>query len=289
MLLAKMYLNAEVYLGSAKYSDCLEYCNKIIGAGYSLEDNYQNLFLADNHTAVNEVIFAIAFDGMNTRTWGGTNFIIHAAIGGDMVPADYGFSGGWGGTRTTSTFVGHFDDETGETDSRAMFFTEGQNLEINDIGSFNDGYAIEKWKNINSDGTPGSSSDYPDTDFPMFRLADVYLMYAEAVKRGGSGGDEGTALQYINMIRTRAYGDNSGNVNTYDLDFVLQERARELYWECHRRTDLVRFGVFTTAGYLWDWKGKVKDGKATEDKFNIFPIPAADIGANPNLEQNPGY
>lgn len=289
MLLAKLYLNAEVYVGQARYTECIDYCNKVIGAGYSLESDYQGLFLADNHTATNEVIFAIAFDGLKTQTWGGTNFIIHAAIGGDMVPADYGFSGGWGGTRVTSAFVNHFDDISGETDSRAMFFTEGQNLEINDVGLFNDGYAIEKWKNVNSDGSPGSSQDYPDTDFPMFRLADVYLMYAEAVLRGGSGGDAGTALSYVNQIRTRAYNGNAGNVNSIDLGFLLEERARELYWECHRRTDLIRFGVFTSAGYLWDWKGKVKEGKATDDKYNIFPIPSADIGANPNLEQNPNY
>jgi len=154
---------------------------------------------------------------------------------------------------------------------------------------FTDGYAIEKFKNINSDGTPGSSLDYPDTDFPMFRLADVYLMYAEAVLRGGSGGDNGTALGYVNALRERAYSDNSGNVNSIDLNLILDERARELYWECHRRTDLIRFGVFTSAGYIWDWKGKIKEGRATNDKYNLFPIPAADMGANPNLTQNPGY
>lgn len=288
-LLAKLYLNAEVYISQQKYSECLTYCNKIINAGYALAPDYDKLFLADNHTMMNEIIFPIAFDGLRTQTYGGTNFIIHAAIGGDMVPGDYGFAGGWGGTRTTKAFVDHFDDPSGETDSRAMFFTDGQNLEIEDISVFTDGYAIEKWKNINADGTPGSSQDFPDTDFPMFRLADVYLMYAEAVKRGGTGGDEGTALGYLNQIRTRAYGDASGNVGAYDLDFIRDERARELYWECHRRTDLIRFGVFTSAGYLWDWKGKVKEGKATADKFNIFPIPSADIGANPNLQQNDGY
>ncbi len=288
-LLAKLYLNAEVYLGDALYTECAEYCNKVIGAGYTLHPNWQELFLADNHLCTDEVIFPVTFDGLNTQTWGGTNFIIHAAIGGEMVPGDYGFSGGWGGTRVTSAFVGLFDDPSGETDGRAMFFTEGQNLEINDIGLFNDGYAVEKWKNVNSDGTPGQSPDFPDTDFPMFRLADVYLMYAEAVLRDGGAGDLGTAIGYVNAIRGRAFGDNSGNVNSIDLNFILEERGRELYWECHRRTDLVRFGVFTTAGYLWDWKGKVKEGKATDSKFNIFPIPSAEIGANPNLQQNPDY
>jgi hypothetical protein len=125
----------------------------------------------------------------------------------------------------------------------------------------------------------------------MFRLADVYLMYAEAVLRGGAGGDAGTALNYVNQIRTRAYGDNGGNIASGELtlDFLLNERARELYWECHRRTDLIRFGKFSGDKYIWAWKGAVRDGKATDAKFDLYPIPAADVTANPNLKQNSGY
>ena len=125
----------------------------------------------------------------------------------------------------------------------------------------------------------------------MFRLGDVYLMYAEAVLRGGSGGDAGTALNYVNQLRTRAYGDNGGNITAAQLtlDFILDERARELYWEGHRRTDLIRFGKFSGGDYIWTWKGAVKEGKATDAKFNIYPIPAADVIANPNLTQNTGY
>jgi len=288
-VLAKIYLNAEVYAGVNKYAECVAYCNKIIAAGYSLNDNYKNLFLADNDQNNNEVIFAIAFDGDKTRTYGGTNFIIHAAIGGDMNPADFGFGGGWGGTRTTSAFVNKFADETGATDVRAMFFTSGQNKEIVNMGEFTEGYAITKWKNVTSTGSGGKSVDFPDTDFPVFRLADIYLMYAEAAVRGG--GDIATGLGYVNQIRERAYGNTNGNITAgqLTLDFVLDERARELYGECHRRTDLVRFGKFTTADYLWPWKGNVAEGREVADKFNLFPIPASDIGANPNLDQNTGY
>ncbi len=283
-LLAKLYLNAEVYAGTNRYADCITYCNKVINAGYSLVDDYQNLFLADNDN-LSEVIFSVNYDGTRTQTYGGTNFIIHAAVGGDMPPADFGVNGGWGGTRTTSAFVDLFPDETGDADGRAMFFTEGQTKEIVDIGDFTNGYAITKWKNITSNGNPGSNLDYPDTDFPMFRLADVYLMYAEAVLRGG-GGDMGTAVDYVNMVRTRA---NAATVSSIDLDFMLQERGRELYWECHRRTDLIRFGEFTGGSYVWPWKGNVPDGKVTDSKYNLFPIPASDLNANPNLTQNPGY
>ena len=124
----------------------------------------------------------------------------------------------------------------------------------------------------------------------MFRLADVYLMYAEAVLRGG-GGSTATALGYVNEIRARAYDGPSGNIdqNTLDLDFILDERARELLWECHRRTDLVRFGKFANTDYLWQWKGGVKDGAAVSDNYNVYPIPSNDLGANPNLVQNAGY
>jgi hypothetical protein len=290
MLLAKIYLNAEVYTKTARYDKAVEYSDKAVNSGYTLDPVYQNIFLADNHNSP-EVIFPVAFDGLSTQTWGGTTFIIHAAVGGDMSPGDYGIDGGWGGTRTTSGLVNKFPDVTGDTDSRAMFFTEGQTLEIIDIGNFNDGYAVEKFKNLTTGGSTGSHLTYPDTDFPMFRLADAYLMYAEAVKRGG-GGSEATALELVNALRTRAFsGSTDGNISAGDLtlDFILDERARELYWECHRRTDLVRYNKFTGGDYLWPWKGNAAVGTATDSKFDIFPIPDSDVNANSNLVQNPGY
>jgi starch-binding outer membrane protein, SusD/RagB family len=125
----------------------------------------------------------------------------------------------------------------------------------------------------------------------MFRLGDAYLMYAEAVLRGGSGGSVAEALNYVNALRQRAYGDASGNISAGDLtlDFILNERARELFWEGHRRTDLIRFGKFTGGAYLWPWKGNVKEGAATESFRDIYPIPSNDLSANPALKQNPGY
>ena len=288
MLLAKLYLNAEVYIGQAKYTECLTYVNKIIAAGYSLEADYEHLFLTDNHNS-NEIIFPVTFDGLSTQTWGGMTYLIHAAIGGSMVPGDYGVDNGWFGNRTTKALVEKFD--TNSTDARMLFYTDGQNYEINNIGTYNDGWGLIKFKNISSDGTPGSDITHPDTDFPMFRLADAYLMYAEAVKRGGSGGDEATALAYVNALRERAYGDASSHITAGDLtlSFILDERARELNWEGHRRTDLIRYGLFTTGDYLWPWKGGVKDGQSVDNKFNIFPIPNSDLGANPELDQNDGY
>ncbi len=290
-LLAKLYLNAKVFTGQERNTDCITYSKKVITAGYSLEPKYANLFLADNNVNNNEVIFSVNFDGVHTKTWGGTTFIIHAAVGGSMDPAAFGIDGGWAGIRVTSALVNKFADPSGNTDYRAMFYTTGQSLAINDVGKFTDGYAVTKWKNITSTGLPGSDLTFPDTDFPLFRLADVYLMYAEAVVRGGTGGDMATAVSYINKIRERAYGNNSGNITAGDLtlNFILNERARELYWEAQRRTDLIRFGKFTGGSYLWPWKGGVKDGTATDSHYNLYPIPASDITANPTLVQNPGY
>lgn len=287
MLLAKLYLNAEVYINQERYTEALTYLNQIINAGYSLEDEYHWLFNADNYLSDNEIIMRVPYHGINTQTFGGTTFIIKASIGGDMQVLDSGVDDGWGGLRTTPQFVSLFSDN----DGRAMFFTDGQTLDIPNLSDFQNGYAIRKFTNLTREGNQGSNLEFPDTDFPVFRLADVYLMYAEAVLRGGSGGDVSTAVEYVNHIRERAYGNTSGNINSGDLtlDFILDERGRELYWESHRRTDLIRFGKFAGDSYIWSWKGETASGLATDEKFNIFPIPDADINANPNLQQNPGY
>ncbi|MCX6284370.1 MAG: RagB/SusD family nutrient uptake outer membrane protein [Bacteroidetes bacterium] len=491
-LLAKLYLNAEVYTGTPRYTDCITYCNNVIGAGYTLDPKYKNLFLADNNTSP-EIIFPIEYDGNHTQTWGGTTFVICAAIGGSMKPADFGVSGGWGGTRTTKPIVqlfypglknglytsptppkspkaypvvycpgsyqgwdptntktviaskgsdskyegylymantnqqfkfcttpswdhnyggtnwtlvpngdnisvadagyykvnidtvaltysvvkttwavigdatpggwsndtpmvydptsntwtvtvdltagtlkfranGGWDINYGDNggtgilvegganinvpdagtylitlklgipdytyilkmnpyDHRAMFWSDGQSLEINDIGVFTDGYAITKFRNVTSAGVAGSNPTYCSTDFPLFRLADVYLMYAEAVLRGGGGGSAAQALGYVNAVRERAYSDKAGDITSAQLTlpFILDERGRELYWECVRRTDLIRFGKFSTSTYVWPWKGGVKNGISTESFYNLFPIPSSDVSANPNLKQNIGY
>lgn len=291
-LLARLYLNAEVYLGQGKgrYTDAITYAQKVISSNYALHPSYRNLFRADNHVNNPETILSVNYDGVNSQTYGGTTYLINAAISAAMGPSTFGVpNGGWSGMRSTKNLPLLFADRSGATDKRAMFY--GNKLEMDDLSVYTDGLAVTKFSNLTSAGaTPASPNGvYATTDFPLFRLAEMYLVYAEAVKRGGSGGDDATALRYINMLRTRAYGNTSGNVSALSLNDILDERGRELYWEAFRRSDLIRYGRFTSDAYVWPWKGGTKAGKGVEAFRALYPLPSADIIANPNLEQNTGY
>jgi len=290
-LLARMYLNASVYNGQDRYTDAITYAKKVIDAGYALIGDYRWLMLADNHQNTDEFIFGINYDGLHTQGFGGTTFLTHACVGGTMPAGNFGISGGWAGLRTTSKFVALFPDVTGAADKRAQFYTSGQSLEITNLATFTEGYAVTKFRNVTRGGANGSSQDFADVDMPLFRLAEMYLIYAEAVLRGGSGGDVTTATGYINLIRQRAYGNTSGDISPAQLtlDFILDERARELYWEGFRRTDLVRYNRFTEGTYLWPWKGGVASGTGVQAHRKIYPIPSRDLNSNPNLIQNPFY
>lgn len=290
-LLARLYLNAEVYIGTQRYTDAITYSKKVIDAGYALLSDYRWLMLADNNVNNTEFIFTINYDGLKTTGFGGTTFLTHASVGGSMPASASGVGGGWSGIRTTKNLVNLFPDVTGSADKRAMFYTAGQNLEILNLTDFTNGLAVTKYKNVKRNGTPGSSQDFSDIDMPVFRLAEMYLIYAESVLRNGTGGDATTALGYINALRSRAYGNTSGNISASQLtlDFILNERARELYWEGFRRTDLIRYNRFVEGTYLWPWKGGVAGGTGVASFRKIYPIPSRDINANLNLVQNNGY
>jgi hypothetical protein len=297
-LLARIYLNAQVYTGTSRYNDAITYSQKVINAGYTLIPKYDNLMLADNNNNTSEFVLTINYDGAKTQGYGGTTFMLHAPLGGTMVASDFGTVDRWGGIRSTTALYNLFPANTsnafpnnGNPDTRAEFWTDGQSLAINDVTTFTDGVAVTKFRNVTSSGGAGSNSTFSDIDMPIFRLSEQYLIYAEAVLRGGTGGDPATALTYINKIRTRAYQGNSGNITSgqLTLSFILDERARELYWEGFRRTDLVRYGEFTGGTYLWPFKGGAKAGTSVPDYRNLFPIPDKDRAVNPNLKQNPGY
>ena len=286
-LLAKLYLNAEVYTGKARYSDCANVLKDLMDDGYSLHTTpngttftaYQDLFLADNDTCTDEIIFAIGQDGVNTTSYGATNYIIFASTGGKMDASAMGISSGWGGLRTTPEFYNKFDPD----DLRNLFWTEGgQQASIDDIGEFTNGYGFMKFRNVKANGEAGKELGAVDTDFPMMRYADVLLMAAECEARGAKV--DGYAG--FNEVRARAGMDR---IATPTLNDIIDERGRELYQECWRRSDLIRFGLFTTADYLWQWKGNTKDGQKVESYRNLFPIPASDLQANNKLTQNEGY
>jgi hypothetical protein len=289
MLLAKVYMNAGAYVGAAEYANAQLEIENVIGGSYALAGDFQANFTADNHNSP-ETVFAVPQDGDRTQGWGGLTFLIHASVGGNMNAGDYGIDGGWWGLRVMPEFVAQFPGGATSLDGRATFFTDGQNLEVNEISNWSDGYAFPKFTNMTTLGLPGSHPTFPDTDFPAFRLADAYLMYAECFLRGG-GGTEALAVGYVNALLERAYGDQSANITPAQLDltFVLGERARELAWEGHRRTDLIRYGLFTTGDYVWSWKGGQQVGSAVQDFRNLYPLPASELLANPNLTQNPGY
>ena len=319
-LLAKLYLNSEVYTGVAKYTECKEACEKVMGMGYSLESDYSKLFNADNDKRTNEIIFALPVSAEHTVSWGASTYLVCGQLSmsnANQNVADFGATSGWSEFRLRPEFVDKFTqadiDGDDNGDKRCKFFTNGQSKDITDMTTETAGYLSEKWSNLKDDGTTASNTGDAgvDTDFPLFRLADVYLMYAECVVRTGddwdnwAGGSDAEsdsrkkgAIYWINKVRERAYGiDENGNpkgqvwkenFSSKDafLQFILDERARELYHEGYRRTDLIRFGEFTTSKYIWQWKGGTHDGQAVDSKYNIYPIPNTELTANPNLHND---
>jgi len=290
MVLAHLYLNAKVYTGTDRSADARAAVEKVISPGaYSLDPNFRRMFSADNNTSP-ELIFTAPQDGVHTRTWGGMTYLVHAGVGGNMNSTSFGIDGGWWGLRLRPETVDRYEGGAGGPDLRtSFFFTNGQTKTITNIGDFQQGIGAPKYTNVTTGGQAGSNLTFPDTDYPMFRLADAYLIYAEAVLRNG-GGSRATALGYVNAIRERAYGGTSGDITDpqLTLQFILDERSRELLWEGFRRQDLIRFGQFTDAG-IWAWKGGTPAGKLTASFRNLYPIPANELSANPNIKQNTGY
>lgn len=309
-LLAKLYLNSEVYTGVAKYAECKDACWKVMNMGYSLESDYSKLFNADNDKRTNEIIFALPVSAEHTVSWGSSTYLVCGQVSmsnANQNVADYGVTAGWSEFRLRPEFVDKFTqtDIDGNGDKRCKFFTNGQSKDISSMTTETAGYLSEKWRNLKDDGTTASNTADAgvETDFPLFRLADVYLMYAECVVRlhndwdnwaGGSDAESDSrkqgAIYWINKIRERSKASDVWASNFADddafLQFILDERARELYHEGYRRTDLIRYGQFTTNKYIWQWKGGTHDGQAVDSKYNIYPIPNTELTANPNLHND---
>ena len=289
MLLAKLYLNAEVYTGTARYADALTFIKKVIDeGGYALDPNFVHMFSGDNNTST-EIIYPLIADALVSQSYGNTTYLVNGSLNSaTMTLSNYGATEGWAGHRATKAWYGLFGNLGTSTDDRAqLFWTAGHTYEMTDYKEWVNGYPSTKFRNSNF-GASSSPTQFSGTDFPLFRLADAYLIYAECVARGAGGGSVTQAVDYVNQIRGRS---DAALITAGDLtiDFVLDERGRELMFEGHRRTDLIRFGKFTGGSYLWPWKGNALNGASIPSTYKLFPIPLTALQANPNLTQNPGY
>lgn len=332
-LLARIYLNAEVYTGQARWQEALDAAEEVIqmkGGDSSLCSNYQHLFLQDNGEnadAYKEFIFGISYDRDFTQSWGGTTHLMSGAMddkNNNAIAAFLGYPEGsricvenWNGYHVPDEYVQFFElqgvtwgakweYESGNpdkpwqsvgigydranSDKRAFFTNVGSTQEFS-LSDASTGWRCWKFPDFDSKGTlytAEGSSLFSSTDFPMIRLAEMYLIYAEAKARLDGGVTTDTkAKAYIKALRDRAGVSMPVSIST---DFVLEERARELMWEGHRRTDLIRYGYFTSMQFAWPYKGGIPDGKVAIPSYRtIYPLLASDVAANPNLVQNPGY
>lgn len=307
-LLARMYLNAEVYTGTPMWTEAKKACEDIFAMGYSLCPEYSDLFRGDNGEnpdALKEIIFGVSYDAEQTQSFGGTSYLTLAAIAATDVTSTQminGVSNGWAGIRVPYEYVQKYfaprnaNYETGAyevNDKRGeMFYIKGRTESMNDaLYVFLNGWSCVKFNNIPHNMThdeflpTAASKAYSDIDFPLIRLGEIHLIYAEACMHLGQAN---TARPKLLELAARA-GDNITVPSEITQDWLLEERARELMWEGHRRTDLIRYGKFTVSSFPWTYKGGTFTGQKFDDFMTIFAIPSSELASNPELNQNPGY
>lgn len=305
-LLARMYLNAEVYTGTPMWQEAKDACEDIFTMGYSLCPEYADLFRGDNGEnpeALNEVLFGISYDAEQTQSYGGTSYLTLAAIAATDVSSTQminGVNNGWGGIRVPYEYVEKYfnvrnaDYSAGTYDVNdkrgRMFYIKGRSESMDGaLYVFLNGWSCLKFNNIphNMDQDSyletAASKAYSDIDFPMIRLGEIYLIYAEACMNLGQAN---TALPKVQELAARAGVTAPTSITQ---EWLIEERARELMWEGHRRTDLIRYGKFTSSSFLWTYKGGSFSGQGFDDHMKIFAIPAPELASNPELHQNPGY
>ncbi len=289
MLLAKLYLNAEVYTGTAMWSECAAALNKVVSTGIELAPEYKYLFCATNDKYVGngEILWAIPQEQGRMESWGGTTYL---TVGCWIESADpevltrLNNSGvPWSGLRLRPELSKALQD-----DNRRLIYEGSYREEIPDLASFDEnscGYMLIKYSNApesdyeNAAAATNNGTQISNVDYPLFRLADAYLMLAECQLNGV----ECNGLAYFNKVRERAGMPTEGALTE---ELVLSERQKELYMEGHRRSDLIRFGRYTGSSYIWSWKNGVYEGASIEPYRALFPIPYQYTNT---VGQNDGY
>ena len=304
-LLARMYLNSNVYTGVPMWAEAKAVCEDIFTLGYSLCPDYASLFRGDNGQnpqACAEMLWAVDYDANYTESYGGTSYLLSATLASTDITdtsKPNGQVNGWAGLRVPYEYVERFfevsgqDYETGayevEDERGKVFYIKGRQESMDGaLYNFMNGWSCLKFNNIPHNQTEqeylptANTNSFANVDFPMIRLGEIYLIYAEACMHAG-----GDASSEVAALRERA--GVSPDV-TVDRDFIMAERARELMWEAHRRTDLIRLGLYDTSEYLWPYKGGDSfAGQSFESYKRIFPIPPTELATNKALVQNPGY
>lgn len=316
LLLSRLYLNSQEFTGVAHWQEAYDYANKVINeSGYKLCTTslngytpYERLFMADNDEnsdVMQEIIFPVRQDGVKTRSYCGSSFIILSCRQAGM--PDYGSTDAWTCIRSREGLVKIFFPDLSKVpftedvkkvqeaagDDRALFYSGAaggnqRTIETKEKSTFASGLGIVKWTNVRADGQSASDQNFADTDIPLFRVAEAYLTRAEASWRLNNQNETAQALSDINTLRSRAGAAQieAGKLTERD---IIDEWAKEFYLEGRRRVDLIRFNMFSGNKYLWDWKGGSYEGTSFNSTYNVFPIPTTDLNLNENMRQNAGY
>lgn len=372
-LLAKFYLNSEEWTGKAQWEKCWNHCKNIIDRhgnvanNFGLAKDYLSLFCGNNHifgpggglSDQNEILWLIPYEYQKTESYGGTFFLIAAAMSDKttITPGMFGINAQWTCMHARTQFSEKFNFSAGKSDDARTYawITEAVDSEVsinnNNFKTYKDGYIPCKFSNVECDPATGimpkwvdpianlprmgvfdgyeegltepktvtvkdadgndiidkktgkpkllpakpnygidASATFANADYPVIRLAEILLTAAEAHVRGGVG-NAADALAYVNAVRDRAGVSHWNAAQLTQLDNILDERARELYWENVRRTDLIRFGKFTGTAYTWNWKANMDHGGGIASHMKLFPIPTSVINSYPSgaYKQNPGY
>ena len=325
LLLSRLYLNAGTYLNNdgqnnPHWDKALEYAEKVINSDYKLFDDskmsaeakangykpYDLLFMGDNGSngASCEALLPLMQDGDKTQGYGGSLFFVAASIDDKsrtVTGETLGTSAtNWSGMRVRPSFLTKFvnnpSDFEGKTaeqiramgiDDRAMIWGVDHKLDLGKNDAFKQGLTIVKWNNVYSNHGTTHDTEKVDTDFFLFRVAEAYLNAAEA-EMHINGAGSAKAKGWIDDLRKRAHAEIR---SSYSLEDVLDERARELYCEGFRRTDLIRYNQFggAQATYNWEYKGGNVKGTTFDKKFNVYPLPSSELLSNDNLTQIDGY